>query len=150
MTTSAATDPWATNDHDPLSIAEHNIAAHPKTMTARAISGGVIAEYPDFAPGTPSGYCRRSSRTPCPPLAASSRTTGASSGPPATPNTPPSATTATTSRSPSNATAYNRARPYKTFNVDVAIDEPTWPFLGNRYTVTLAEIRRRITAAGLD
>ena len=53
MTTSAATDPWATNDHDPLSIAEHHIAAHPKTMTAKAISGGVIAEYPDFAPGTP-------------------------------------------------------------------------------------------------
>jgi hypothetical protein len=98
----------------------------------------------------PSGYCRRSSRTPCPPLAASSRTTGASSGPPATPNTRPSATTATTSRSPSNASAYNRARPYKTFNVDVAIDERTWPFLGNRYTVTLAEIRRRIITAGID
>jgi hypothetical protein len=53
MTTSATTDPWATNDHDPLSNTEHNPAPHPKTLTVKSISGAVIAEYPDFTPGTP-------------------------------------------------------------------------------------------------
>ena len=53
MTTSAATDPWAATDHDPLSNAEHNTAPHPKTIAAQTTSGAVIAEYPDFASGTP-------------------------------------------------------------------------------------------------
>lgn len=47
MTTST-TNPWASSDHDPLSQAEPTIA---KTSRVQAISGAIIAEYPDFAPG---------------------------------------------------------------------------------------------------
>ncbi|HUO39093.1 MAG TPA: hypothetical protein VMU34_15225 [Mycobacterium sp.] len=54
MTVSAATDQWATSDHDPLSITEPITTAATKTVVARCVSGAVIAEYPDFTPGTPA------------------------------------------------------------------------------------------------
>jgi hypothetical protein len=54
MTVSAATDPWATSDHDPLSITEPITTAATKTIVAKSVSGPVIAEYPDFTPGTPA------------------------------------------------------------------------------------------------
>ena len=107
MTTSATTDPWATNDYDPLSNTEHNPAPHPKTLTVKSISGAVIAEYPDFTPGTPV-------RVLPPIISNASPTTGrivednwSFAGPTVTPNTPPSATTATASPSPLNAAASN-------------------------------------------
>jgi hypothetical protein len=54
MTTPDAMDPWANTDHDPLSHTEQSAAP---TVTelhrANAISGTVLAEYPDFPPGAP-------------------------------------------------------------------------------------------------
>ena len=47
---STTTSPWASTDHDPTSPTEHGVT-EPKTLTVRAISGTVIAEYPDFRPG---------------------------------------------------------------------------------------------------
>jgi hypothetical protein len=52
MNTTATEDPWASADHDPLSHIEQVMTAV-KTHTVRAISGAVLAEYPDFPPGTP-------------------------------------------------------------------------------------------------
>ena len=49
---STTTSPWSSTDHDPTSPAEHAIAA-PKTSAVQAISGIVIAEYPDSVRGTP-------------------------------------------------------------------------------------------------
>jgi hypothetical protein len=47
---STTTSPWASTDHDPTSLTEQAMS-EPKTFTVQAISGIVIAEYPDFAPG---------------------------------------------------------------------------------------------------
>lgn len=53
MSSTPHTTPWASTDHDPLSNTERHIAARPKTLTVTAVSGEVIASYPDFDPGTP-------------------------------------------------------------------------------------------------
>jgi hypothetical protein len=52
MNTAATEDPWASTDHDPLSHIEQ-IRTAVTTVTVRAISGAVLAQYPDFPPGTP-------------------------------------------------------------------------------------------------
>lgn len=54
MTTSAAIDPWATTDHDPLSHTEQSPAPIVKdSHRAHAIPGALLAYYPDFPPGAP-------------------------------------------------------------------------------------------------
>lgn len=42
------TDTWASSDHDPLSPVEPILAT---TCRVQAISGTLIAQYPDFPPG---------------------------------------------------------------------------------------------------
>ncbi|CQD24283.1 hypothetical protein BN1232_06141 [Mycobacterium lentiflavum] len=54
MTTPDAMDPWANTDHDPLSHTEPTTApTMNETHRAHAISGAVLAHYPDFPPGAP-------------------------------------------------------------------------------------------------
>ncbi len=45
------TDPWANTDHDPTSVTETHAA--PKPLVVKAISGAVVAQYPDFEAGDP-------------------------------------------------------------------------------------------------
>jgi hypothetical protein len=51
MNTPDAIDPWANTDHDPLSHTEQPMATAAKDTRARAISGAVLAHYPDFPSG---------------------------------------------------------------------------------------------------
>lgn len=46
-----ATDPWANTDHDQTSLTESPETA--KTLAVKAVSGALIAEYPDFEAGEP-------------------------------------------------------------------------------------------------
>jgi hypothetical protein len=48
---STVSDPWANTDHDPTSLTEQ--PRIPETLVVTSVSGYVIAEYPDFAPGEP-------------------------------------------------------------------------------------------------